>query len=213
MAMCLLGGLLASHSRLHGSNQYRVPWEVEPEDDTESSTVLRTATRLKHRLMPYLLRLAAEAHEHGTPVLRAMLLEFPADRTAWSLDRQYMLGPDLLVAPVFDPAGEVEFYVPAGRWVGLVDGRERVGPAWHTETHDIYSFPLLLRPGAAVVLGHEEERADYDVREKGFEVVANGLEKGEVEIRQGMNAQERLVVTVDGAAAELAGTKGSVKAL
>jgi alpha-D-xyloside xylohydrolase len=190
-----------------------VPWEVEPEDDSESSAILRNATRLKHRLMPYLLRLAVEAHERGTPVLRAMLLEFPGDRTAWTLDRQYMLGPDVLVAPVFDPSGDVEFYVPAGRWVGLLDGKAREGPAWVTETHAVNSFPLLVRPGAAIVLGNEEERADYDVRAKGFEVYANGLERGEVEIRQGMNAQERLLVTIDGTTAELADVKGVVKVL
>ena len=44
-------GLLASHSRLHGSTQYRVPWEVEP-DSEESSDVLRKFVKLKHRLMP-----------------------------------------------------------------------------------------------------------------------------------------------------------------
>jgi alpha-D-xyloside xylohydrolase len=170
-------------------------------------------TRLKHRLMPYLLRAAVDAHTAGTPVLRAMLLEFPGDRTTWTLDRQYMFGPDLLVAPVFDPSGEVEFYVPAGRWVGLLDGKERVGPAWITETHDIYSFPLLVRPGAAIVLGLEEERAAYDVREKGFEVVVNGFEKGEVEIRQGANAEETIIVNVDGSSTELNGAKGTVKVL
>jgi alpha-D-xyloside xylohydrolase len=190
-----------------------VPWEIEPEDDSESSAILRDAVRLKHRLMPYLLAAAYDAHTRGTPVLRAMLLEFPEDRTAWSLDRQYMLGPNLLVAPVFEPSGDVEFYVPHGRWVGLFDGKERIGPAWISETHAINSFPLLVRPGAAIVLGREEEKAEYDVKEKGFEVRVNGFEKGEVVVRGGSNAQEKLVLKIDGTAVELAGAKGEVKVL
>jgi alpha-D-xyloside xylohydrolase len=190
-----------------------VPWEIEPEDDSESSAILRDAVRLKHRLMPYLLAAAYDARTRGTPVLRAMLLEFPEDRTAWSLDRQYMLGPDLLVAPVFEPSGDVEFYVPHGRWVGLFDGKERIGPAWISETHAINSFPLLVRPGAAIVLGREEEKAEYDVKEKGFEVRVNGFEKGEVVVRGGSNAQEKLVLKIDGTTVELAGAKGEVKVL
>jgi alpha-D-xyloside xylohydrolase len=77
-------GLLSSHSRLHGSTSYRVPWLV----DDESVDVLRRFTRLKNRLMPYLYQAAVTAHESGTPVLRAMMLEFPDDPACGYLDRQ-----------------------------------------------------------------------------------------------------------------------------
>ena len=53
-------GLLSSHSRLHGSSSYRVPWLF----DEESCDVVRKFTRLKCRLMPYLYGAAVEAHEH-----------------------------------------------------------------------------------------------------------------------------------------------------
>ena len=71
-------GLLSSHSRLHGSQSYRVPWTF----DDEAVDVLRFFTRLKCRLMPYLYAQARQAHLHGTPVMRAMLLEFPDDPTS-----------------------------------------------------------------------------------------------------------------------------------
>src|SRR5919112_1014238 len=89
-------GLLSSHSRLHGSTSYRVPWLV----DDESVDVVRRFARLKNGLMPYLYRAAVTAHETGIPVLRAMMLEFPDDPACAYLDRQYLFGPDLLVAPV-----------------------------------------------------------------------------------------------------------------
>ncbi|WP_306789909.1 TIM-barrel domain-containing protein, partial [Escherichia coli] len=68
-------GLFSSHSRLHGSKSYRVPWAY----DDESCDVVRHFTQLKCQLMPYLYRQAALAHEFGTPMLRAMMLEFPDD--------------------------------------------------------------------------------------------------------------------------------------
>jgi alpha-D-xyloside xylohydrolase len=166
--------------------------------------------RLKHRLMPYLLRLAHDAHTRGTPLLRAMLLEFPADRACWGLDLQYMLGDALLVAPVFGGAGaRVEFYVPAGRWVGLLDGKAREGPAWHSEAHGIDSLPILVRPGHAVVLAHEEERADFALAEKGFELRVNGAAHGTTVVRAGANAQEEIEIRWQDGEASLAG--GQVK--
>jgi len=103
-------GLLSSHSRLHGSGSYRVPWLFDEAGYTgpTASDVLRTFTKLKCRLMPYLYGAAVEAHERGVPAMRAMLLEFPDDPGCDTLDRQYMLGGSLLVAPVFSPDGTVD---------------------------------------------------------------------------------------------------------
>ena len=61
-----------------------------------------------------------QANGKGHPVQRAMFLEFLWDRTTHYLDRQYMLGPNLLVAPVFVPEGEEsEYYLPPGRWTSF----------------------------------------------------------------------------------------------
>ncbi|WP_425575986.1 alpha-xylosidase [Streptomyces axinellae] len=151
-------GLLSSHSRLHGSTSYRVPWAY----DEEAVTVTRDFTRLKHRLMPYLYGAARQAAEHGTPVMRAMLLEFPGDPACHWLDRQYMLGDDLLVAPVFTADGSVGFYVPEGEWTHLLSGERFTGPGWRHERYSFASLPLLVRPGAVLPYGAGEERADYD---------------------------------------------------
>ncbi|MGE5377104.1 MAG: alpha-xylosidase, partial [Bacteroidota bacterium] len=109
-------GLLSSHSRLHGSSSYRVPWNY----DEEAVRVLARFTKLKCSLMPYLYRSAIQAHEHGIPLLRAMLLEFPGDPACDTLDRQYMLGDTLLVAPVFCHDGSVSDYVTEGTWTNLL---------------------------------------------------------------------------------------------
>ncbi|MFK0100062.1 alpha-xylosidase [Streptomyces sp. NPDC091040] len=151
-------GLLSSHSRLHGNVSYRVPWEF----GEEAVDVARKFTLLKHRLMPYLYGAAATAHRTGIPVMRPMLLEFPDDPATRTLDRQYMLGPDLLVAPVFTEDGQVEYYVPEGTWTHLLTGETVTGPAWRHEAHGFDSLPVLVRPGAVLPWGGDDRRPDGD---------------------------------------------------
>ncbi len=151
-------GLLSSHSRLHGSSSYRVPWNY----DEEAVAVLSKFTKLKCSLMPYLFRAAIQSHEHGMPVLRAMMLEFPDDPACDYLDLQYMLGDSLLVAPVFSDDGTVNYYVPEGKWTNLLDGSVVEGPRWVRETHDFLSLPLLVRPNSVIPVGSRTDRPDYD---------------------------------------------------
>lgn len=159
-------GLLSSHSRLHGNSSYRVPWMFDEEgNDADGDTavdVLRFFTRLKCRLMPYLFSAAVEAHERGIPMMRAMLLEFPDDPGCDTLDRQYMLGSDLLVAPVFSPDGVVDYYLPAGRWHNFITGQVVEGGHWVREKHGYLSLPLLVRPNSIVPVGANDRVPDYD---------------------------------------------------
>jgi alpha-D-xyloside xylohydrolase len=156
-------GLLSSHSRLHGSSSYRVPWQFEEGAGAQqtASEVLRFFTRLKCRLMPYLFQAARTAHQHGTPVMRPMFLEFPDDPGCDTLDRQYMLGDALLTAPVLAADGRVDFYLPAGRWTHFLTGQVVEGGRWLRETYDFLSLPLFARPNAVIPVGADDSRPDY----------------------------------------------------
>ncbi|MFI6078554.1 alpha-xylosidase [Actinoplanes sp. NPDC051343] len=154
-------GLLSSHSRLHGNHSYRVPWQF----DDESVDVLRHFTHLKYRLMPYLFEAARRTRREGLPVMRPMVVGFPDDPAVTYLDRQYMLGDDLLVAPVMSAGGDVEYYVPAGRWTRFGTTEVIEGPAWVRENHGFDSVPLLVRPGAVIPVGNRTDRPDYDYRD------------------------------------------------
>ena len=167
-------GLLSSHSRLHGSTSYRVPWLF----DEESCDVARKFTKLKCRLMPYLYEAAAQAHEHGTPMMRPMMLEFPDDPACDTLDRQYMLGEKLLVAPVFTKSGDVQYYLPDGEWTSLLSGESIRGGHWQKETHDFMSLPLMVRPGTVLPMGACDSRPDYDYAD-GVELHVYRLPNGE----------------------------------
>ncbi len=151
-------GLLSTHSRLHGSSSYRVPWLF----DEEACDVVRFFVKLKCRLMPYIFSRAVESHETGVPVLRPMMLEFPEDVTAQMLDRQYMLGQSLLVAPVFHRDGHVDCYLPEGEWTHLLSGEAVSGGIWRRENHGFMSLPLYVRENTVLPMGCDDNKPDYD---------------------------------------------------
>ncbi|MBS5401808.1 MAG: alpha-xylosidase [Bifidobacterium sp.] len=166
-------GMLGSHSRLHGSTVYRVPWLFDEEDEKNGVVnapgqtavdVAREFVHLKLSLMPYLYEVGLQPHRNGTPVMRSMFMEFPDDPTARPLDRQYMFGPSLLVAPVFTYSGEVTYYLPAGTWTNWFTGeRVRViNGAWRTETYGYDTIPLWVRDGSVVVTHPGAETPEYE---------------------------------------------------
>ena len=150
-------GLLSTHSRLHGSKSYRVPWLF----DDEAVEVCRRFTKLKLKLMPYIYQMAVLSHQSGIPSMRAMVMEFENDPAVKYLDMQYMLGDSILVAPVFSSDGSVEYYLPKGTWTHLLTGETKEGGAWYKETYDFLSLPLFVRENTLLPVGANEQTADY----------------------------------------------------
>ena len=150
-------GLLSSHSRLHGSTSYRVPWAY----DQEAVDVLRHFVNLKHRLMPYLFGLAIEAHQTGLSTMRSMIMEFSDDLNTHYLDRQYMLGEALLVAPIMNEQGIGKYYLPKGKWTNYFTKTVYEGGAWITDSHDYFSLPLWVRENTILPIGNHEDTSDY----------------------------------------------------
>jgi len=158
-------GLLSTHSRLHGSRSYRVPWLFSKEGEQngeESVAVLRHFCELKCRLMPYIFASAVHTHNTGVPLMRAMVLEFPEDICCEDLDRQYMFGERLLVAPVFTKEGDVTYYLPEGEWTHLLSGEMKQGGKWIKETYDFFSLPLFVRENTILPFGSNAQMPDYD---------------------------------------------------
>ncbi len=151
-------GLLSSHSRLHGSSSYRVPWLF----DDEASDVVRFFSRLKCSMMPYLYSKAVEAHEEGTPMMRPMVFEYPSDPVAAYLETQYMLGDALLVAPVLRADKKAQYYLPERRWTDFFTGEIKEGGRYYEGEFDYFSLPLYVRENTLLALGAVNDRPDYD---------------------------------------------------
>ncbi|KAI5295004.1 hypothetical protein KEM52_002643, partial [Ascosphaera acerosa] len=171
-------GLLSTHSRLHGSNSFRVPW-IYGEDCSE---VLRSCVKRKIAMTPYLLQEALEGHRHGTPVMRPMFLEFPDDLNTYAVDTQYMFGSNLLVAPVFTAEGKVSFYVPhtngdhsepGAKWVSWFDHSKTYDCGrWYTEVHGFDTLPILIRPGSVTAINNKLTAPDQEPFD-GLELLVN----------------------------------------
>ena len=151
-------GLLSTHSRLHGSSSYRVPWTY----DEEAVDVCRFFTKLKLSLLPYLYSSAFNTHLTGIPMARSMAVEFEKDYNCRYLDKQYMLGDSLLVAPIFNTEGIARYYLPAGTWTNYLTGEIREGGRWFEEYHDYMSIPLWVRENSIIPTGITAPDVNYD---------------------------------------------------
>jgi alpha-D-xyloside xylohydrolase len=105
--------------------------------------------------MPYILKMADIAHREGIPMMRPMMMEFPEDANCLYLDRQYMLGDSLLVAPIFNAEGVADFYLPEGMWTSLITGQSVTGGQWRSEKHGYTSLPLYVRESSLSENGAE----------------------------------------------------------
>ncbi|HEY1176768.1 MAG TPA: TIM-barrel domain-containing protein, partial [Phytomonospora sp.] len=114
--------------------------------------ILREHLALRERLRPYLGRLSREAHLTGAPPMRPLFFDFPGDERAWDVADQFMLGPDLLVAPVTEAgARERDVYLPAGtRWRELGADAVTAGGQTVRAAAPLERIPVFLREGAEV---------------------------------------------------------------
>lgn len=151
-------GLLSTHSRLHGSHSYRVPWLY----DEEAVEVVRRFTKLKASLMPYLYRNAVETSLTGIPMMRSMALEYPEDKNCAYLAAQYFLGDSLLVAPIFNEKSMAEYYLPEGTWTSFLTSEVKEGGKWYREVMDYMTIPLYVKAGSIIAVGDGSHGPVYD---------------------------------------------------
>ena len=141
-------GLLFSHARAHGHSAPREPWAYgEP-----ALGIFRRYAELRYRLLPYLYSAALQA-ANGMPLVRPLVYDHPSDPTTHHVDDEYFLGPDLLVAPMFQPGGSRQVYLPEGRWYDYWNDWVHDGGRWINYTADLETLPLYVRAGAVIPMG------------------------------------------------------------
>lgn len=111
--------------------------------------ILRRYIGIRTALLPYLRRVMVQAHESGVPPMRPLFLHYPKDPVCWHLRYEYLLGSDLLVAPVTE-AGQktVDIYLPLGRWQSVNSGSVQEGGRWLTVPVTLEDIPLFAREGS-----------------------------------------------------------------
>lgn len=143
-------GLFTSHARCHGTTS-RHPWDF----GREATDIFRFYAKLRYRLIPYLYSYAHVAHAQSLPILRPMVLEYQEDPNTFDKDQQYLLGGELLVAPVFSETGEVSVYLPRGGWVDFWSDAVHEGPTTLRYKADLRTLPLFVKANAIIPMGPE----------------------------------------------------------
>lgn len=129
---------------------------TEPWTYPELMPMMRAAFAWRERLVPYLYTLLWRAHRDHAPVLRPLFLDFPEQRTAYEEDDTFLLGTDLLVAPVVEPGMTIRsVHLPEtpGGWYDLRDGRQLPGGSRQSVEAPLGRAPVLVRAGAILPLG------------------------------------------------------------
>jgi alpha-glucosidase (family GH31 glycosyl hydrolase) len=141
-----------SHGRGIGPRGWRehLPWA----HGVHSEDVCRDFARLRNRLFPYNYTLAWQAHTHGTPLMRPLVLEFPQDPEVVGMSSEFMWGPSLLVAPV-TRGGALHWpvYLPTGTWYDFWTHTAFDGGGWIEAPAPLEQMPVFVRAGAILPFG------------------------------------------------------------
>jgi len=132
----------------------RTPWNVaERTGDPGVITTFRRYAVLRERLVQYLATQARRSVASGRPLMRALCFDWPDDPTIWAYPLEYLLGEDLLIAPVTESgATDWEVYLPDGDWVDAWTGERRSGPARIVQPVPVDLIPVYIRAAAADAL-------------------------------------------------------------
>jgi alpha-D-xyloside xylohydrolase len=164
---------LSSHTRCHGAPP-REPWGY---DDAFVDDFRRTM-EMRYRLMPYLLEQAKTSSAHGWPMLRALFIEFPDDPTSWLIEDEYLLGSDLLIAPLFTETDRRQVYLPPGKWIDYQTEQVYDGQAWHEIEAGAVPIVVLVRNGATLPLAavaQSTNQIDWDnIKRRKFSAADGG---------------------------------------
>ena len=151
-------GVFTSHMRYHGSHK-REPWYYP-----EVADIVKKWWKLRYRLMPYIIEESRHATESGWPVIQALLMHHPDDRTCWNISDEYYFGRKMLVAPVMSSDDKRDIYLPEGEWVNFFTGERHVGPCWLKGVDvPLDQMPVFCRPGTEIPVYEKEVRSTDDI--------------------------------------------------
>jgi alpha-D-xyloside xylohydrolase len=141
--------------RTHGSRPANEVWSY----GKEAEPILEKYLRLRYQLMPYIYSLGYKNWKTGTPIMRALPLDFPGDPKVAGISDEYMFGPALLVAPVTEQgATSRQVYLPDGTdWYNFWTGERIKGGQTISVTAPIDTIPLFVRAGSIIPLGSPVE--------------------------------------------------------
>jgi len=118
--------------------------------------IIRKYLKLRYRLLPFLYSTLEESHRTGLPLFRPLVLNYPEDESTYNLDDQFMIGDDLLVAPVLRPDVTRRLvYLPKGVWYDYWTREKYQGERMIDVKAPLDTVPMFVRGGAILPFGPE----------------------------------------------------------
>jgi len=127
-----------------------LPWQLKK---AEQRDLYRYYLKLRYRLHPYLYSAAIEAHRTGRPPLASLVIDYQDDPNTYTQDYEFMLGRQILVAPVLEKGDSWRVYLPKGRWVHYWTGEKYDGGRTVTVSAPLYGtdgLPMFVKAGAII---------------------------------------------------------------
>ncbi|MBV9344461.1 MAG: DUF5110 domain-containing protein, partial [Gammaproteobacteria bacterium] len=145
-------GVFSPLLRLHSAHanpregNLRMPWQY----GRRGVELMRRYFTLRLQLLPYLYTYSWLAHRDALPLLRPLYLAYPRLEEAYHASQEYLLGAEMLVAPVLDPAGNVSIWLPPGEWIDFFSGRHYEGDRRFSAHYAVDETPVFVRAGALI---------------------------------------------------------------
>ncbi|KAH9504147.1 hypothetical protein Btru_065110, partial [Bulinus truncatus] len=147
------------------------PGQLGPDVGNASRDIMR----VRYRLLPYLYTLFYEAHTKGSTVIRPLHHEYPSDRIALSIDKQFLWGSCLLISPILEQNQTVlEYYIPQGKWYDYFKNEGEVFDqgTWKNVAVNLTSKPMLHLRGGCVIIEQDYANNTHFSRQKPLTIVA-----------------------------------------
>ncbi|MFC4557595.1 glycoside hydrolase family 31 protein [Virgibacillus kekensis] len=138
-------------------SHYQEPWQFG--EDNEA--IIKKYIKMRYTWMPQLYSLFYQASVKGLPVMRPLLMEFPEDKKTYNLNDQFMIGDNVIMAPILAPSvTDRSVYLPAGEWVNLENGETLSGEKAHLIHAELDHLPIFVKKGSAIMQADWESNVD-----------------------------------------------------
>ncbi len=157
-------GIFTPIMRVHGAlNLPRWPWSF----GIKVEKAVKKAIEMRYQLIPYLYSYARKSYLTGMPINRPLFFEFKDDPQTFNMEDEWLMGREILVAPVLNKGGQRDVYFPDARWYDLQTGKIVDGPAVLTVKAELDEIPVYIREGSILPFGpvmqHTEERENISL--------------------------------------------------
>ncbi|MBS3681666.1 DUF4968 domain-containing protein [Ornithinibacillus massiliensis] len=154
--------------------RYQEPWQF----GEKYETIMKKYIQMRYQWMPQLYSLFYQASKEGLPVMRPLLMEYPEDEKTYNLNDQFMIGDNVIMAPILNPSvTDRVVYLPKGEWIEYTTKESYEGERVHLIHAELEDLPVFVRKGTALMQGEWSFNHDKQTKTLTMKVAPSDLEE------------------------------------